>query len=87
MHLEFSLSDGSVGENVTVFEVDMSSSVHTDNKKDIFNLGKSPTQELDNTVLTAEAKYLINFSRSNRKFFKAWIKMGVFLMLHKNISI
>ena len=47
----------------------MSSSVHIDNKKkDILILGIGPTQELDDTMLTAEAQYSINFSRSNRKF-------------------
>ena len=47
----------------------MSSSVQVDNKgKDIFILGKGPTQGLSDTMLTAEAQYSINFSRSNRKF-------------------
>ena len=47
----------------------MSSSVHIDNKgKYILILGKSPTQGLDDTTLTAGAEYLINFSRSHRKF-------------------
>ena len=51
------------------FGVDMSSSLHIDNKeKDISVLGKGPTQELVNTLLTAEAQYSINFSRSNREF-------------------
>ena len=48
----------------------MSFSVHIDNKrKDIFTLGMSPTQGLDDTTLTADAQYSVNFSRSNRKFF------------------
>ena len=43
--------------------------MHIDNKeKDILILCKGPTQGLDYTMLTAEAQYLINFSRSNRKF-------------------
>ena len=68
-HSEFSLPDGSMGKNVIIFEVDMSSSVHIDNKnKDILILGKGPTQGLDDTTLTAEAPYSINFSRPNRKF-------------------
>ena len=47
----------------------MSSSVHiNNNKKDILILGIGPIQGLDNTTLTAEAKYSINFSRSNKKF-------------------
>ena len=47
----------------------MSSSVHIDNKnKDMLILGKGSTQGLDNTTLTAEAEYSLNFSRSQRKF-------------------
>ena len=47
----------------------MSLSVYTDNKKkDILILGKGPTQGLDDTTLTAEAQYSINFSISNRKY-------------------
>ena len=46
----------------------MSSSLHIDNKKkDILVLSKGPTQGLDDTMLTAEAQFLINFSRTNRK--------------------
>ena len=66
---EFSLPDGSMGKNIIIFGVDMSSSVHIDNKKkDILILGIGPTQGLDDTTLTAKAQYSINFSRSNRKF-------------------
>ena len=47
----------------------MSSSARIDNKgKDILILGEGRTQGLDDTTLTAEAKYSINFSRSQRKF-------------------
>ena len=53
-----------MGKNVIIFGVDMSSSVHIDNKKkDILILGKGPTQGLDDATLTPEAQYLINFSR------------------------
>ena len=46
----------------------MSSSVHVDDKgKDILILGEGPTQELDDTTLTAEAKYLINFTQSGKR--------------------
>ena len=69
MHSEFSLPDGSVDKNVIIFGVDMSSYVHIDNKKkDILILSIGPTQGLDDTTWTAEAKSSINFSRSNRKF-------------------
>ena len=47
----------------------MSSSIHFDNKKkDILILGKGPTQRLDNTKLTAEKRYSINFTKSREKF-------------------
>ena len=40
----------------------MSSSAHIENKKkDILILGKGPTQRLDDTMLTAEVQYSINF--------------------------
>ena len=56
-----------MGKNVIIFGADMSSSLHIDNKgKDILILGEGPTQGLDDTTLTAEAKYSINFSRSQR---------------------
>ena len=37
-------------------------------KKDILVIGKGPTQGLDNTAITAEADYSINFSRSGINF-------------------
>ena len=47
----------------------MSSSVNVDNKnKDIVILGEWPTQGLDDTTLTAEAKYPINFTQSGKRF-------------------
>ena len=49
----------------------MSSSVQIDNKKkDIFILGKRATEELDDTALTAEDQYSINFQNQKEKFFK-----------------
>ena len=43
----FSFSGGGFGPNIILFGVDMSSSVHFDNKKkDISVLGKEPTQGL-----------------------------------------
>ena len=43
----FSFPGGGFGQNVIAFGVDMSSSVHLDNKKkDILIIGKSPTQGL-----------------------------------------
>ena len=54
-----------MGINVIIFGVDMSSSVHVDNKmNNILILGKVPTQGLDDTTSTAEAQY----SRLNNIF-------------------
>ena len=58
-----------MGKHVIIFAADMSSSVHIDNKnKAILILGEGPTQELDHTTLTAEAKYPINFTQPNKRF-------------------
>ena len=44
----------------------MSLSAHNDNKnKDILIVGVRPTQGIDDTTLTAKAKYHINFIQSN----------------------
>ena len=46
----------------------MSSSAHVDSKKkDILIFGKGPSQELDDATLTAEKKYLIDFTESRKK--------------------
>ena len=63
-----SLPDGSVGKNAIIFGVDMSSSVHIDNKGEYtLILGKGPTQGLNHT-LTTETQYSINFTRPGIKF-------------------
>ena len=68
-HSLFSIQNFDLSQNVIIFRVDMSSSVHIDNRKrDILTLGEGPTQELDDTALAAEAKYSINCSKSKRKF-------------------
>ena len=56
-----------IGRNVIILGVDMSSSPHIDNKKDILILGKDPTQKLEHT-LTEEKLYSINFTKENTKF-------------------
>ena len=57
------------GKNVVIFELGNSSSMHIyKKKKHILILGVSPTQRLDDTTVTTEAKYFINFSRTRRKF-------------------
>ena len=58
-----------MSKNAIIFGVDMSLSLHLDNKKkDILILGKGSTQGLNDAVLTGEAQYSINISRSNREF-------------------
>ena len=64
---EFSWSGSSRGKNAVIFGADISSSVHVDNtNKDILVLGKGPTDRLDDSTITAEAKYPINFTQSGR---------------------
>ena len=67
-HGSFSFPGIGLGRNVRIFGVDMSSSVHVDNKKkDILILRKGPTQGLEHT-LTAEKMYSINFTGHNKNF-------------------
>ena len=66
---EFSLPDGTMGRNVIIFGADMSSSVHVDNKrKYILIFVEVPTHGIDDTTLTEEAKYPINFPHSGKRF-------------------
>ena len=56
-------------KNIISFGGNMSSFVHIDNKnKNILILGGRPTQVLDDTTLTAECKYCINFTQSRKRF-------------------
>ena len=56
----FFLVGNGVGRKVIIFGVDMSSSLHIDNKKkDILILGIGPTQGLEHTLI-AEKMYSIN---------------------------
>ena len=65
----FSFPGGGFGQNVIIFGVDMSSSVHVDNKKkDILIIRKGPTQGLGEHLLTAEKIYSINFTLARNKF-------------------
>ena len=67
-HGNFSVANG-FNRNVIIFGVDISSNLHVDSKKKyILVLSESPTQGLDDTVLTAEKKYSINFTEHNKKF-------------------
>ena len=68
----FSLPDRSgFGKNVIILiGSGMSSSTHDGNrKKDNLILSKDPTLELDDTVLTAEKEYAINFTEQYKKFY------------------
>ena len=66
----FSFPNGGFDENVIIFGVDMSSSIHIDNKKkDILVLGRGPIQGLEST-LTAEKMYSINFTVTKKKLSK-----------------
>ena len=56
-----------MGKIVIIFEADMSLTVHIDNKdKDILILGEEPTQGLDDTTLTSDARYPIKFTQSGK---------------------
>ena len=64
----FSFPSGWFGQNVIIFGVDMSSSIHIGNKKkDILVLRRGPTQGLESTV-TAEKMYSINFTVTKKIF-------------------
>ena len=66
---ELSFTDGTIGKNVILFGADMSLFVHIDNKgKDILIHGEGPIQGLDETTLTAEAIYPVNFRQPNKRF-------------------
>ena len=70
-HGTFSMSNGSGSAiNVITFGADMSSYAHINNKKkmDILILGKGPTDGLDDTMLTEEKEYSINFTERDKKF-------------------
>ena len=69
----WNFSSGKIAQNVIIFGVDMSSSVHVDNKKKyILILGEGPMQGLDGTTLTTEKNYSINCTVSERKFCLSW---------------
>ena len=60
--------------NVIIFGADMSSYVHVDNQKnDILTLLEGPIQGLDDTVLSVDTKYHINFAQPNKRFVWAHI--------------
>ena len=70
-HGTFSFPSSEFGCNGIIFGVDISSSAHVDNKKkNILILGEGSTQDLDDTKLTTEKNYSINFTVSKKNLFK-----------------
>ena len=68
-HSEISLIYGSMGRNIINFGAYISSSVYVDNEnKNILILGALAAQGFDDTILRAEAKYLISFTQPNKRF-------------------
>ena len=60
--------DNKFGRNVIIYGIDMSSSVHVDNKeKDVLILGEGPAQGLGGITLTAEKKYSNNFTENKKQ--------------------
>ena len=66
---QFSLGKG-FGRNCIIFGVDMSSSVHPDDKKkDILILGEGTRQGQIATTYIGEKMYSINFTENSKKLF------------------
>ena len=60
---------GENGTNVIIFEADLSSSVHTNNKvNNVLVLGKTFIQGINGTTIYAEKMYSTNFTVNNKKF-------------------
>ena len=57
-----------LGKNVAFFGGDSSLLLHTDNRKEnIVVLGGRPANGLDDTIITAEAKYSVDIPKLRRK--------------------
>ena len=64
----FFFTDGSYGKKNHFLGADMSSSMHVHNKrKNILIICEGLTQGLDDTILTVEAKYPIQFFHNQKK--------------------
>ena len=55
--------------HVRLFRLDVSCSVHLDDKKDTLILGKGPTPRLNDITSTAESEFPRNFINSLEKTF------------------
>ena len=89
-HGSFSFSNG-LGRNVIILGVDISSSIHVDNKgKDILILLIDPRHGIGEHSLTEETIYLVSFTERNRKVCLSLHDNGVyshlFLMAKKSIN-
>ena len=66
---EFSFGTSGFGRNCIIFGADLSSSSHTNNKKNyILVLGKDIVQGINCTTIYAKKLYSINFTENNKKF-------------------
>ena len=66
---EFSVGSRGFGRNCIIFGVDMSSSVHANNRKNnILVLGKDFTHGINGTTIYAEGLYKSNLAENNKKF-------------------
>ena len=57
-----------MGKNVIIFGADIRSSAHFDNKNKDILIDEGPTEGLDDTTLTAEARDHINFTQPRERF-------------------
>ena len=62
------LTDSNLGKNVIVFKFHRVHKLIL-TKKNILILGEIALQGLNDTILTAEAKYPINFTQSGKRFY------------------
>ena len=68
---KFSVGNG-FGSSCIIFGADMSSSVHANNRtKSVLVLDEGFTQGLEDTTLYAEKKYLIDFTKTDTKFYSS----------------
>ena len=90
--LQFSLLGSSWGNFIVIviiFGVDNSSFVQVHNKKNILVLHEGPTQGLDNTTITPEARYSIHFTESRERFVLSLHYNGIsgFLLVNTTIPL
>ena len=68
-HSAFLFEDGSFAKNFIISNADLNLSDQIDNEnKDVLIIRERPTEGLNVTKLSAEAKYPINFTRYTKRF-------------------